>query len=81
MGNEGWRRSLLGRVSRHSGLVLFVDIWRPADGMVASDQMQTYLFKIVFISDDTLIFIRTRGSLNIKDQTYRLAYKQIEPNK
>jgi hypothetical protein len=37
MGNEGWGTILLGRVSRHSGLVLFIDILRPANGVMASD--------------------------------------------
>jgi hypothetical protein len=32
-------------------------------------------------SDDTSIFIRTRGPLNIKDQTDRSAHKEVGPNK
>jgi hypothetical protein len=31
--------------------------------------------------DDTSIFIRTRGLLNIKDQIDISAHKEVEPNK
>jgi hypothetical protein len=32
-------------------------------------------------SDNISIFTRTRGSLNIKDQTVRSVHKEVEPNK
>jgi hypothetical protein len=32
-------------------------------------------------SDDTSIFTRTRGPLNIKDQASRSAHKEVRPNK
>jgi hypothetical protein len=37
--------------------------------------------EIINGSDDTSIFIRTRGALNIKDQADRSAHKEVGPNK
>jgi hypothetical protein len=36
---------------------------------------------IVFDTNDTSIFIRSRGPLNIKDQAGRSAHKEVGPNK
>jgi hypothetical protein len=36
---------------------------------------------LFWVSDDTSIFTRTRGALNIKDQAARSAHKEIGPNK
>jgi hypothetical protein len=43
--------------------------------------IRTQTFAMLYICDDTLIFIWIRGSLNIKNQTDRLAYKEIRLNK